>query len=136
MKNNFMNSDRMLTIRRKGLAAAIAAGSVASLAMTTAMTTFATEAAEGSINLDDAVNPIKGLLESVLTYVIILVAAAGAIFCVTLGVKFARAEEPQEREKAKQHLKNAIIGYVLIFILVVALRVGTPILLDWMDHNS
>ena len=75
-------------------------------------------------------------LNSVLGYVILLVAAVGAIFCVTLGVKFARAEEPQEREKAKQHLKNAIIGYVLIFILVVAIRVGTPILLDWMGNNS
>ena len=133
MKKNFMNSDTMLTIRRKGLTAAIAAGSVASLAMSTAMTTFASD---GSINLDDAVNPITNLLKSILTYVIVLVAAAGAIFCVTLGVKFARAEEPQEREKAKQHLKNAIIGYVLIFILVVALRVGTPILTEWMQNNS
>ena len=133
MKKNFMNSDRMLTIRRKGLTAAIAAGSVASLAMSTAMTTFASD---GSINLDDAVNPITNFLKSILTYVIVLVAAAGAIFCVTLGVKFARAEEPQEREKAKQHLKNAIIGYVLIFILVVALRVGTPILTEWMQNNS
>ncbi|MBR5165869.1 MAG: hypothetical protein IKW87_10005 [Ruminococcus sp.] len=88
------------------------------------------------MNLDKVTNPITGLLNSVLGYVILLVAAVGAIFCVTLGVKFARAEEPQEREKAKQHLKNAIIGYVLIFILVVAIRVGTPILLDWMGNNS
>ncbi|MCR5707281.1 MAG: pilin [Ruminococcus sp.] len=101
------------------------------------MSAWATSAAEqGAVNLDDVTNPIVGLLNSVLNYVIILVAAVGAIFCVTLGVKFARAEEPQEREKAKQHLKNAIIGYVLIFILVVALRVGTPIFTDWMDKNS
>ena len=127
MNKNFMNSERMLTVRRKGLA-------VATVAMNAAMSAFATTA--GEVNLDDVTTPITGLLKSVLNYVIILVAAVGAIFCVTLGVKFARAEEPQEREKAKQHLKNAIIGYVLIFILVVALRVGTPILTEWMNNNS
>lgn len=132
-----MNSERMLTIRRKGLAAAISATAVATVAMNAAMSAWATTAGDkGAVNLDDVTTPITGLLKSVLNYVIILVAAVGAIFCVTLGVKFARAEEPQEREKAKQHLKNAIIGYVLIFILVVALRVGTPILTDWMDKNS
>lgn len=132
-----MNSERMLAVRRKGLAAAISATAVATVAMNAAMSAWATSAAEqGAVNLDDVTNPIVGLLNSVLNYVIILVAAVGAIFCVTLGVKFARAEEPQEREKAKQHLKNAIIGYVLIFILVVALRVGTPIFTDWMDKNS
>jgi phosphotransferase system glucose/maltose/N-acetylglucosamine-specific IIC component len=134
MNKNFMNSERMLTVRRKGLAAAISATAVATVAMNAAMSAFATTA--GEVNLDDVTTPITGLLKSVLNYVIILVAAVGAIFCVTLGVKFARAEEPQEREKAKQHLKNAIIGYVLIFILVVALRVGTPILTEWMNNNS
>ena len=137
MNKNFMNSERMLTVRRKGLAAAISATAVATVAMNAAMSAWATTAGDaGSVNLDDVTTPITGLLKSVLNYVIILVAAVGAIFCVTLGVKFARAEEPQEREKAKQHLKNAIIGYVLIFVLVVALRVGTPILTDWMNKNS
>ena len=136
MNRNFMNSERMLSVRRKALAAAISAGTVASFAMTAGMNAFATTTAQGEVNLDKVTTPITGLLASVLTYVIILVAAVGAIFCVTLGVKFARAEEPQEREKAKQHLKNAIIGYVLIFILIVALRVGTPILLEWMNNNS
>ena len=62
-------------------------------------------------------------------------AAVGTIYCVLLGVKYARAEEPQEREKAKQHLKNAIIGFVLIFVLIVALRRATPILQTWMAQN-
>ncbi len=133
MNKNFMNSERMLAVRRKGLAATISATAVATVAMNAAMSAWTTSAAEqGAVNLDDVTNPIVGLLKSVLNYVIILVAAVGAIFCVTLGVKFARAEEPQEREKAKQHLKNAIIGYVLI----VAIRVGTDIMVNWMNDNS
>ena len=92
--------------------------------------------ATGSVDLSDVTNPIIGLVNSVLTAAIPLVAAVGALYCVLLGVKYARAEEPQDREKAKQHLKSAIIGFVLIFVLIVALRIATPILTDWMNANS
>ena len=52
---------------------------------------------------------------------------------IILGVKFAKAEEPQEREKAKAHLKNAIIGFALIFILLLALNIAMPRLIDWVN---
>ena len=77
-----------------------------------------------------------GILETVLNVMIPVVAALGAIFCVFLGVKYSRAEEPQEREKAKSHLKAAIIGFVLVFVLIVALRIATPLMTDWMNNNS
>lgn len=81
-------------------------------------------------------NPIIGLLNSALSPLIALVVAIGAIYCVFLGVKLAKAEEPQEREKAKQHLKNAIIGFLLIFVLVVALKLGLKPLETWMNTNK
>ena len=82
------------------------------------------------------VAPIVSLLNSLMAPLLAIVGALGALYCVILGVKFAKAEEPQEREKAKQHLKSAIIGYVLIFILIVALRIATPELIKWMNKNS
>ena len=87
-------------------------------------------------SLKKVTSPIIGLVKNVLNVLIPLVAAVGAIYCVSIGVKYARAEEPQEREKAKQHLKSAIIGYVLIFVLIVALRIATPELIKWMNKNS
>ena len=45
---------------------------------------------------DSVASPIIGLINSLLG----IVGAAGAIFCVVLGVKFAKAEEQQDREKA------------------------------------
>ena len=87
-------------------------------------------------NLDTVTEPIIGLVNQILNVLIPLVAAVGAVFCVSLGLKYARAEEPQEREKAKQHLKSAIIGFSLIFILVVVLRIATPLLTSWMDSAS
>ena len=81
---------------------------------------------------DAVVNPIISLLNSLLGPILGLVGAIGTLYCVLLGVKFAKAEEPQEREKAKTHLKNAIIGFVLIFVLIVALRLGMSAMIDWL----
>jgi len=81
-------------------------------------------------------NPIVTLLNSLIRPILLIVGAGGAIFCIMLGVKYAMAEEPQEREKRKQSLKTAIIGYLLIFILVVALRLSIDPLTKWMESSS
>lgn len=82
------------------------------------------------------VEPIVNLINSIVTPALLLVTAIGAVYCILLGVKFAKAEEPQEHEKAKNHMKNAIIGYVLIFVLMLALRIATPQLVNWVETNS
>ena len=83
-------------------------------------------------NFDTVVNPVIALLNSLLGPILGLVGAVGTLYCVLLGVKFAKAEEPQEREKAKAHLKNAIIGFVLILVLIVALKLGMKAMTDWL----
>lgn len=80
--------------------------------------------------------PIIELFNSALTPALGIVGALGAIYCIILGAKLAKAEEPQDREKAKNSLKNAIIGFVLIFVLIVALKVGLPAMSAWMEANS
>lgn len=80
--------------------------------------------------------PIIKLLDSALNPIITLVVALGTVYCVFLGAKLAKAEEPQEREKAKQHLKNAIIGFLLIFVLIVALKVGVGPLQEWIKTST
>ena len=92
--------------------------------------------ATGEVNLESVTAPIIGLITSIRRVAIPLVAAVGGLYCVLLGVKYAKAEEPQDREKAKQHLKSAIIGFLLIFILIVALGIATPILIQWMETNG
>ena len=81
--------------------------------------------------LEKVTAPIIVLLTTIFNIAIPLVGAVGAIFCIFLGIKLAKAEEPQDREKAKSALRNAIIGFVLIFVLVVMLRVGLPIMSNW-----
>ena len=65
-----------------------------------------------------------------------IVAALGVIYCIILGAKLAKAEEPQDREKAKSSLKNAIIGFVLIFVLIAALNLMLDPLTEWMNKSG
>lgn len=80
--------------------------------------------------------PIVNLLNSLMGPLLAIVGAAGALYCVVLGVKFAKAEEPQDREKAKGSLKNAIIGFVLIFVLILGLNLLMPTMVKWVNDNN
>lgn len=82
------------------------------------------------------VAPIVSLLNSLMGPLLAIVGAAGAVFCIVLGVKYAKAEEPQDREKAKSALKNAIIGFVLIFVLILVLNLLMPVMIDWVNTNA
>ena len=80
--------------------------------------------------------PVIGLLTDLLTPALLLVGAVGTIYCVFLGLKYAKADEPQEQQKAKNALKSAIIGFVMIFVLIVVLKVGINPLADWVNSTS
>lgn len=82
------------------------------------------------------VAPIVSLLNSVMGPLLAIVGAVGALYCVILGVKYAKADEPQEREKAKGALKNAIIGFVLIFVLILVLNLLMPVMIDWVNASA
>ncbi len=89
-----------------------------------------------SLNVSKATNTITAMINSLLNPILAIVGAVGTLYCVLLGVKFAKAEEPQDREKAKTHLKNAIIGFVLIFVLIVALKLMMPQFESWVNSNT
>ncbi len=89
----------------------------------------------GGVDLSGAYKPIVQLINSFVTPLLALVGAGGTLYCIVLGVKYATAEEPQEREKRKQALKTAIIGFVLIFVLIVALRLSIQPLTNWMQST-
>ena len=82
-------------------------------------------------DLNNIVKPLTDVLGVLVPVLLGVVGAVGAIWVIFLGVKYAKAEEPQEHEKARQNLKNAIIGFVLIFVLLVALQIGLNIFTNW-----
>lgn len=81
---------------------------------------------------EEMLAPVVNLLNMAINPILTLVGALGAIYCIFLGIKLAKAEEPQDREKAKGALKNAIIGFILIFVLMLALKLGLPAMQAWM----
>ncbi len=82
-------------------------------------------------DLNQIVKPLLEVLGILVPVLLSVVGAVGTIWVIFLGVKYAKAEEPQEHEKARNNLKNAIIGFVLIFVLLVALQIGLAIFTNW-----
>ncbi|MBR1898823.1 MAG: hypothetical protein IJ825_08095 [Oscillospiraceae bacterium] len=136
MKNAMTKMGNMGFAAKKKIAGILAALALSASSLTS-VAAFATGGSSGAdANLQEVANPIIDLVNQVFNVLIPVVGAIGAVYCIFLGIKFAKAEEPQEREKAKTHLKNAIIGFVLIFVLVGALRIAVPNLSTWMDAAS
>ena len=64
--------------------------------------------------LDVLVNAVYNIINPIL----IVVAVAGIIYSVVVGVKFVKADNKEEREEAKQKLITVIIGIVVTFVLI------------------
>ena len=79
-------------------------------------------------------NQVVKPLTDVLSVVVPVLLGVGTVWVIILGVKYARAEDPQEHEKARNSLKNAIIGFVLIFVLLVAVQVGVRLFTSWYKN--
>lgn len=85
-----------------------------------------------AVDFTPVTSPVLEIINAILWPAIGLVGAIGTIYCIILGVKLAKADEAGSREKAKKDLIGAIIGFVVIFVLIVGLKVLMPILQDWV----
>lgn len=87
------------------------------------------------VNLYPVIEPILEILDAILWPAIAVVVSVGMIYCVVLGVKIAKSDEQNSREKAKKDLIAAIIGFVIIFVLILALKIAVPILEEWVKSQ-
>lgn len=55
---------------------------------------------------------------NIINPILILVAVAGTVYAIVVGVKFVKADSKDEREEAKQKLISVIIGIVVTFALI------------------
>ena len=74
------------------------------------------------------VENILGAIDLVLWPILIVVAAAGTIYSVVIGVTMARADSTEKREEAKKRLVNVIIGIVVVIALILFFRLLPEIL--------
>ena len=87
-------------------------------------------------DMNKIIQPILDVTKVLVPALLAVVGAVGAIYCILLGVKFAKASEPQEHENAKKSLQHAIIGFVIIFVLLIMLQVGVVIFTDWWQNYA
>ncbi len=78
------------------------------------------------------VTQITNFLKTLLPYVLIVVATAGTIYAVVLGVKMARAEDANAREESKKRIINFIIALAVTVLLIVLLQLFVTYLPKWI----
>lgn len=82
-------------------------------------------AADSGIDYTGKWAPIKTIIDfigSVLPYVLIVVATAGTIYAVVLGVNMAKADDAGKREEAKKRIVNFVIALVVTIVLILLLK--------------
>ena len=65
--------------------------------------------------------PVVKVIDAMFWPILIIVAAAGAIWVIVLAVNLARAETADKASEAKKRLINVVIALVSVVVLVVAL---------------
>ena len=65
--------------------------------------------------------PIYDFLDTFGPVLIALLLAVGVVYCIVLGVQYAKAEKGDDRDTAKKKAVNAAISFVVIIVLVVLL---------------
>ncbi|MBE5746292.1 MAG: hypothetical protein E7359_03290 [Clostridiales bacterium] len=78
------------------------------------------------------VRDLVNFLKTLLPYVLIVVATAGTIYAVVLGVNMARAEDASKREEAKKRIINFVIALAVTILLIVLLNVFVTYIPGWL----
>lgn len=75
------------------------------------------------------VKDIVDVINAVLWPLLIIVAAAGTIYAVVLGVNMARADSTEKREESKKRVINVLVGMAIIIGLVLLLKLFMDVIL-------
>ena len=64
-------------------------------------------------------NPLISVLNNIVLPILIVVATAGVIYAIYLGVMMAKAEDEGKREESKKRIINLIIAIAITVVLMV-----------------
>lgn len=101
-----------------------------------AMSMMLREPKEGEANLNEFnwIYDIKDAINQVMWPILIVVAAAGTIYAIVLGVNMARADSTEKREEAKKRVINVLIGMVIIVGLILLLQLFINVIPTWIGE--
>ena len=81
--------------------------------------TFVAVAGEGDGILDTAYDRFYEVATTILPIVIAVILVVGAFFGISIGIKFAKAEDADARDKAKGQLINLAIGVGVTAVIMI-----------------
>ena len=104
------------------------------------MTMLLNSKAENPYGIDENflwVYDIESAINTIMWPVLIVVAAAGTIYAIVLGVNMARADSTEKREEAKKRVINVLVGMIIVIGLILLLKLFvSTILPNWVPQNS
>lgn len=77
--------------------------------------------------------PVVNAIADLLPPALIIVATAGSIYAVYLGVIMAKAEDQGKRDEAKKRVINAVLALVTIVVLILLLQIFVNNLGNWIS---
>lgn len=83
---------------------------------------------------NSAVSPIYDFLDQFGPLLIGMLLGVGCLYCIILGVHYAKAEKGEERETAKKKAVNAAISFAVIIVLVVILYAMRDTFIEMLNN--
>ncbi len=81
------------------------------------------------------VKPVTIILNELLVPIIIILGVAGAIYAITLGVQYSKAESSDKKDEVKKRLINGVIGIVIALILLIIAKIfmnNSEVIAKWI----
>ena len=75
------------------------------------------------------VEQIYSGITTILVPILAIVAAAGIIWAIVLGVNMARADSTDKREEAKKRLIGLVVGIVILVVLIIFFTTLFPVII-------
>ena len=80
-------------------------------------------------NLQEIINKLSELMDSLWIYIVMALAAVVVIWGAYVGIRIAVAHRNEEKINARDMVKNLIIGIVIIFVVAM----GAPLLINGLS---
>lgn len=90
------------------------------------------DGAQDALNsgIQEAFKQFQGIFNIIMPILIAVVLMFGLVYGILLGVKFAKAEDTDQRDKAKGQLINLIIGVLVAAVLMVLIYALLPTIVN------
>lgn len=72
---------------------------------------------------------IVNAIGNILVPILAIVAAAGILWAIVLGIQMARADSTEKREESKKRLIGLVVGIVILVVLIVFFTTLFPIIM-------